>query len=143
VAAKVTAKLTACAWTSVCAEFDGTGVAASSFAISLVSGGGQAVTGTAIPAPVVAIVLDSAGHPVAAAPVNIYQTVTALTMDCPDRGRCPAAPVLTSSATVVVSGIDGTVTVPPLTVAGTATQTQIAFSAGTQGFATAVVTVQP
>jgi hypothetical protein len=87
--------------------------------------------------------VDVAGHPVAAAPVSVYQTVTSFDAACPARGRCPAAPVLATQATVEVSGIDGTVAVTPLVVSGQATQTEIAFSVGTQGFATVVETAQP
>jgi len=140
-AAQDTASMSACAWTSVCTQFTGTGVAASDLSVVLVRGGQQRVTGT--PVPVVAMVVDGAGHPVAAAPVSIYQTVTALDGACPSSGRCSAAPILASQAIVVVSGMDGTVTIVPLGVSGTATQTEIAFSVGTAGFTTAVVAVQP
>jgi hypothetical protein len=88
------------------------------------------------------LVQDGAGHPVVAAPVSIYQTVTAYTVACPDQGRCPAAPILASQATVAISALDGTVTIAPLTVNGAATQTEIALSAGTQGFATTILISQ-
>ena len=91
----------------------------------------------------VVLVQDGAGHPVAAAPVSIYQTVTALDATCPVTGRCPAAPILASQASVAVSGLDGTVTIEPLTVPGTTTQTEIAVSVGTAGFATTVLTWVP
>jgi hypothetical protein len=93
--------------------------------------------------PVVVLVEDLAGHPVAAAPVNIYQTATALDAVCPARGRCPAAAVLASQATVATSALDGTVTFVPLSVPGAAAQTEIAVSAGSAAFATATLTSQP
>ena len=127
---------------SVCAEFTGYGVAASALQISIQSGAGQSASGTTPFAPIVVLVQDGAGHPVVAAPVSIYQTVTAYTGSCPDRGRCPAVPALASQASVAVSGLDGTVTIAPLTVAGTSVQTEIAVSAGTVGFATTVLTSQ-
>jgi hypothetical protein len=137
------ATATACTWGNVCAEFDGYGVDPAVEAIAVMSGAGQAATGGAALAPVVVKVVDGAGHPVAAAAVSVYQTVTAYAGPCPATGRCPAAEVLASQATVVVSGIDGTISVVPLVVSGTATQTEIAFSVGTQGFATVVEISEP
>jgi hypothetical protein len=134
---------TACAWGNICARFDGFGVASANQAMAVVRGEQQSVVGGAPLAPVVAMVVDAAGHPVAAAPVSVYQTVTSFDAACPDRGRCPAAVVLATQATVEVSGIDGIVSVTPLVVNGKATQTEIAFSVGTQGFATVVETAQP
>ena len=109
----------------------------------MVSGAAQSVTGGAPLAPVVIAVVDASGHPVAAAAVSIYQTASAFDAACPSTGRCPAAATLATQATEAISGIDGTITVAPLVVPGAATQTEIAFSAGTQGFATVVVTSQP
>ena len=133
----------ACAWGNICAAFDGFGVDVASEGIAILSGGQQVVAGGAALTPVVVKVVDAAGHPVAAAPVSVYQTVTAYDVACPDRGRCPAAAVLATKATVDVSGVDGTITVVPLVVGGTATQTEMAFSVGTQGFAAVVATSQP
>ncbi len=134
---------TACAWGNVCAQFDGLGVAASAEAITVVSGAGQSVIAGAPLAPVVITVVDGSGHPVAAAAVSVYQTASAFDATCPPTGRCPAAATLATQATVEVSGIDGTITVTPLVVPGTATQTEMAFSVGTQGFATVIATSQP
>ena len=134
---------TACAWGNICARFDGFGVSPANQAIALVSGAQQSVSAGVAFSPVVVRVVDVAGHPVAAAPVSVYQSVTSFDAACPDRGRCPAVSVLATQATVEVSGIDGTVAVTPLVVSGQATQTEIAFSVGTQGFATVVETAQP
>lgn len=134
---------TACAWGNVCAEFDGFGVDAATEAIAIVSGAQQSVIAGAALLPVVVMVVDDVGHPVAAAAVSVYQTLTAFDATCPDRGRCPVAAVLASQATVAVSGIDGLVRVVPLALSGRATQTEIAFSVGRQGFATVVETAQP
>ena len=109
----------------------------------LTSGGQQAVTGGATPAPVTAWVSDGAGHSVAGAAVTVYQTVTALTLDCPPQGRCPAQPVLASKVTVATTDENGLVSVMPLMVTGSATSTQMAFSVGSAGFATARVTSRP
>jgi len=133
----------ACAWGNVCAQFDGFGVDPSAESITVVSGAAQSVAGGAPLNPVVITVVDDAGHPVAAASVSIYQMAFAFDAACPTTGRCPAAAILASQATVVLSGIDGSIIVTPLVLPGTATQTDLAFSVGTQGFATAVAIAQP
>ena len=132
-----------CGWTAVCAAFQVLGVAATELQIGIVSGGRQAATGGAALAPVVAQVSDGAGHPVAGAAVTVYQSATALTLDCPTQGRCPAQPVLGSKVTVVTTAADGTVSVSPLVVPGFATETSLAFATGPAGFATATVTNRP
>ena len=137
------ATATACAWNSMCASFAAIGVGQVQLQIAVVQGGQQAATGGAALAPVVTMVSDRAGHPVAGAAVTIYQTATALTLDCPAQGRCPAQPVLASKVTVATSAGDGTVSVQPLVVGGTATQTNLSFAVGAAGFCTASVTSRP
>ncbi len=141
----VQASATACAWTSVCVPFYGVGIAAGDLRLVLVSGGGQVLSGGAAASPIVVEVVDLAGHPVVAAAVNVYQTVTAWPGDCPTSGRCPAAPVLLSRVTEVDSGADGTAVITPLinSSSGSATQTEVAISVGTQGFATTTVIHEP
>ncbi len=133
----------ACAWGNVCADFTVVGTTQAHLQVVLTSGGQQAVTGGAAPAPVQAWVSDGAGHSVAGAAVTVYQTVTALTLDCPSQGRCPAQPVLASKVTVTTTDANGLVSVAPLVVTGSATSTQMAFSVGSAGFATAKVTSRP
>jgi hypothetical protein len=88
-------------------------------------------------------VTDAAAHPVAGAVVQIHQTVDAWQMDCPDRGRCPIAPVYTSSASSAISDADGLVTIIPAQVPGVAEITNIAAATGTQGFVSLAVQKQP
>ncbi len=109
----------------------------------LVSGGGQTVSGGAIASPIVVQVVDAAGHPVVAAAVNVYQTVTAWPGVCPTTGRCPAAPVLVSQVIEIDAGMDGSATITPLSTGGSGTQTEVAISVGTQGFATTTVIREP
>ena len=128
---------------SICEAFTATGVSSQNLAVSIVSGGGQVTQGGASLKPVTIVVTDSSGHPIASAPVTVSQTVTALNQPCPTHGRCPAAPILNSQVNTIVSSLDGTVTITPLSVPGVATQTELAISSGTQGFATAVVSSNP
>ena len=132
------APVTACAWTNVCATFEVFGVGNGALAAAVTGGGGQTVTGGAALGAVTVQVTDGAGHAVAGANVTVYQTVTAAGVGCPVTGRCPAQPVLGSLQSLAVSDAGGLITVVPLVVDGTSTQTEMAFAVGTAGFATAV-----
>jgi hypothetical protein len=125
----------ACAWTTVCANFATTAVASSAWRIAVIGGAGQLVVVPGNFAPVVAIVTDLSGDPVAGAPVAVHQTVNAAAIPCPARGRCPAVPVLASSVTAAVSDANGLVNVLPMQLAGLSEATRIAVAAGSQGFA--------
>ena len=137
------ASATVCGWSAVCGSFTALGVGQAHLQVAVASGGGQAATGGAALMPVVVRVSDGAGHAVAGAAVTVYQTVTALTLACPPVGRCPAQPVLGSQVTVVSSAADGTVSVSPRALTGSATQTHLAFSVGTAGYITATVSSRP
>ena len=107
----------------------------SAWRLAVVGGAGQSVPPTSITfAPVVLMVTDASGNPVAGAAVTIHQTVDAAEMPCPARGRCPVAPVLAASQAAAISDADGLVSVTPMQIAGTAGVTNIAVAAGTQGF---------
>lgn len=141
-AAGLSASAQACAWGMVCASFQAVSVSASEWRVVVVSGAGQVVTGGALQ-PVVARVIDGAGHSIAGAPMTIHETVTEQTMACPTQGRCPAAPVLASKTLSAVTDVSGQVTITPPTVDGASTATNVTISAGTQGFATAVLLRSP
>jgi hypothetical protein len=133
-AAGAQASVQACAWTSICTSFAAIGVDPSAWRLAIVSGAGQTVASSVAFAPVVVSVTDPSGHPVAGAPVTIYQTVDAAEMPCPERGPCPIAPVLASSQTASVSDANGLVSVTLLQAAGVAETTNLAVAAGMQGF---------
>lgn len=138
----VSATVSACLTQGVCSTFTATGVPPALFRLAWQSGAGQAVAGGAAYAAVVAEVTDAAAHVVAGGDVTVYQTVTSTPQPCPARGRCPAAPILATGVAVLRTGLDGRISVTPLTVAGVATQTQIAISSGDSGFATTVLSAQ-
>jgi hypothetical protein len=142
-AAGAQASAQACAWTTVCANFTAVGVDPSAWRIAVVSGAGQSVSSSAAFAPVVLVVTDGSGDPVAGVPVAVYQTVDAGEMPCPARGPCPIAPVLAASQTSAISDANGLVSVAPLQVAGAAEVTNIAAAAGTQGFVSLSLLQQP
>ena len=118
----------------MCAGFSAMGVDPANWRLTVVSGAGQAVALAGTFAPVVMMVTDGAGHPVAGAPVAIHQTVDAAQMACPARGACPVAPVLGAADGGGVSDVNGLVSVTPMQMAGVGEVTNIAIAAGTQGF---------
>jgi hypothetical protein len=125
----------ACAWTTVCANFAAVGVGAAAWRIAVSSGAGQSVPVAQTFVPVVLIVTDGSGDPVAGASVAVHQTVNTAAMPCPARGRCPVAPLLGSSVTAAVSDVNGLVSVTPMQIVGGTEVTNVAVATGTQGFA--------
>jgi hypothetical protein len=137
------ATATGCAWTTVCAGFTAQGVAASDLRLVIAGGAGQVVDADGSLGPVRLLVTDTASHPVAGAVVTIYQTVNGWEMACPVAGRCPVAPVYASSMLSASSDANGVVTVVPQQLSGVAEVTNIAASAGTQGFVSLALEKQP
>jgi len=133
----------ACAWDAVCAEFAAVGVDPSLWRLAVVSGSEQPVGVTGTFAPVVLMVTDASGDPVAGATVAIHQTVVAYEMPCQAHGRCPVAPELASSNGAAVSDANGLVAVTPMQLAGLAEVTNVAVATGTQGFVSLSVTQGP
>ena len=132
----------ACAWgwsgaslgPVVCAALSVVAVDPVNWRVAMVSGAGQTIALTGTFAPVVVMVTDVAGHPVAGALVAIHQTVDAAEMACPVHGSCPVAPVLGGSDVAGVSDVNGLVGVTAMQMAGVREVTNIAVAAGTQGF---------
>ncbi len=137
------ATATVCGRAGVCQSFTATGVSSHDMTVSIVSGAAQTVQNGAILQPVIIIITDASGNPIASAAVTVSQTVTAFNQPCPTRGRCPASAILNSQVNTIISSPDGTVTITPLSVPGVATQTELAVSAGTQGFATTLISSYP
>jgi hypothetical protein len=138
----------ACAWTltpatTLCANLSAVGVGPANWRLMVVGGAGQAVAIAGTFAPVVVIVTDVAGDPVAGAPVAIYQTVNAAEMACPAHGACPTAPVLAARVSASVSDANGLVSVTPMQIAGVSEVTNIAVATGTQGFASLSIAQGP
>jgi hypothetical protein len=137
------ALLSGCAWTSVCATFTTQGVDPAEFRLVAVSGAGQIVSANGALNPVVLLVTDAASHPVAGAVVQVYQTVDAWQLPCPDRGRCPIPPVLASTQYSLISDANGLLTITPQQLVGVAETTNLAAATGTQGFLSLTLEKQP
>jgi hypothetical protein len=134
-AAGATATGQDCAWTNVCVGFTAVGVSASAWRLVVDSGASQTVVSPVSFVPVVLMVTDVNGDPVASSSVTIYQTVYAAAMTCPTRGRCPVAPRLMQATSTATSDANGLVSVTPTQIAGVGEVTNLAVAAGTQGFA--------
>ena len=133
----------ACAWATVCAGFAAVGVDPAAWRLVVVSGAGQNVAGAAAFVPVVVMVTDVGGDPVAGAQVVVHQTVNAAEMACPARGPCPVAPVLAAATGSSTSDANGLVSVVPMQIAGVGELTNVAVAAGTQGFVALTVAQSP
>jgi hypothetical protein len=137
------ALLSGCAWTNICATFTTQGVDPAELRLVAVSGGGQIVAANGALSPVVLLVTDAASHPVAGAAVQIYQTVDAWQLSCPDRGRCPIPTVLASTQYSLISDANGLLTITPQQLVGVAETTNLAAATGTQGFLSLTLEKQP
>ena len=129
------ATASACAWTTICAPFTVTGVADSDLQLEAASGSLQSVAAPTPFTPVVLLVTDPSGHPVAGAAVTVHQTVEPWSPPCSGPGRCPIAPVYESSTATLISNLDGTVVFAPLELPGRPGQpgiTHITAATGTQ-----------
>ena len=137
------ALLSGCVWTSLCATFTAQGVDPAELRVVAVSGAGQIVSASGALNPVVLLVTDAASHPVAGAAVEIYQTVDSWQLACPNRGRCPIPPVLSSTQYSVISDANGLLTITPQQLVGVAETTNLAAAVGTQGFLSLTLEKQP
>jgi hypothetical protein len=108
-----------------------------------VSGAGQIVSAGGTFAPVVLRVTDTDSNPVAGAVVEVYQTVDAWQLACPDRGRCPIPPILASSQYSVISDANGLLTITPEQLPGLAETTNLAAATGSHGFLSLTLEKQP
>ena len=81
-------------------------------------------------APVMLQVTDAFGNPLAGAAVLFAETLYGWTEPCPAQGRCAAAPVLGQQMVQAASGIDGSVTLTPLSPEGLAARLLVTAATG-------------
>ena len=116
------ASANACLTTSSnCAAFSAFGSRPEFATLTAVSGTSQSIPMGSTPAPVTMRVLDNNGNPMAGGFVTVHQALYAWSPPCPRHGRCAQPQLLAVESTTVVSALDGTVTITPLTMAGVAT----------------------
>jgi hypothetical protein len=126
---------------TACAGFNAIGARPEFAGLAAVSGTAQSVAVGTAAAPVVMRVLDMNGNPMAGGTVTVTMALYALAPPCPVHGRCASAPLLASSAVTATSGLDGSVTVTPLSLAGVGTKLvglAVTGNSGTLGFSVEV-----
>jgi hypothetical protein len=102
--------------TANCAGFTVTPVHPETAALAPWSGISQYISLGQAFAPVVLRVTDAFGHPLAGATVTFAELLEGWTEPCPLQGSCAPAPVLGEQTLQATSGIDGFVTLTPLSV---------------------------
>jgi hypothetical protein len=122
---------TAClAGTTNCATFTVTPVHVETTALAAWSGTSQYIAAGQAFAPVVLRVTDQFGHPLAGASVTFAELLVGWTEPCPVQGTCPPAPVLGQQIVQATSGIDGLVTLTPLSGNGVAARLLVMAATG-------------
>ncbi len=106
--------------TTSCATFTVTPVDLQTVALAPWSGTSQYIAESQNFAPVVLHVTDAFGNPVAGAGVVFYETLDGWTEPCGIDGPCAPAPVLAQQTVQAISGLDGSVTLTPLSQNGLA-----------------------
>ena len=124
----------ACAWSTVCATFSTVAVENAVLQVLVASGATQVASAGGALGPVLLRITDGAGHGVAGASVNVYETVTGAEPPCPATGRCPIAPVYQATQFQAISDLSGLVSITPLTIAGIPQNSNVAATVGTNGF---------
>jgi hypothetical protein len=81
-------------------------------------------------APVVLHATDAFGDPLAGATVLFAETLDGWTEPCPAQGGCAAAPLLAQQMVQATSGIDGSVTLTPLSSQGLAARLLVMAATG-------------
>jgi hypothetical protein len=115
------ANVSAClSGSSQCVTFSALGSRPEYAALEPVSGTQQILPVSGTPAQIVLRVLDMDGNPMAGGVVSLYQALYAWAPPCPPHGRCVQQPLLETQTATAISGLDGTVTFTPASLAGTA-----------------------
>ena len=106
--------------TTSCATFTVTPVDLLTMTLAPWSGTSQYIAASQTFTPAVLHVTDAFGNPVAGATVVFYEMLNGWTEPCGTEGPCAPAPVLAQQTVQEVSGIDGSVTLTPLSQNGLA-----------------------
>jgi hypothetical protein len=107
--------------TSSCATFQLFGSRPEFATLAAISGTSQSMQVGTTPAPVAIRVFDMDGNPMAGATVSVSQALYSWTPPCPQHGRCPQPQLLSTQSSTVISAIDGSLSITPLSLPGIAT----------------------
>jgi hypothetical protein len=142
IAAGSTSTVQGCAWTTICAAWTVYGVDPAQWLITLTSAAQQITHAAQTLAPVTFTVTDANGDILPGATVTLYQTSYAWEGVCLSQ-RCPSAPVLANTRTTAISDTNGLITVTPLQVPNVPQTVAIAAVTGSNGFASASLSITP
>ena len=120
--------------TTNCATFTVTPVHPESAVLAPWSGTTQYVYASQTFAPVVLHVTDAFGDPLAGATVTFAETLDGWTEACPAQGECDPAPVLAQQSVQAISGIDGSVTLTPVSANDQAARLLVTAATGDATF---------
>jgi hypothetical protein len=126
----VTVPVNACLNTATCAQFDVVSVYPDTAQLQPIAGVAQNLPSPQPFTPITLEVTDPAGDPMAGAIVTFYQTLNAWTPPCSAQATCPPAPLIRQKTVQVTSGVDGSVTLTPLSSQGQPTRLYIAAVTG-------------
>ena len=129
--------------TTTCAVFEAFGSRPEYATFAAMAGVNQSMAVGSTPSAVTARVLDTNGNPMAGATVTVNQALYAWAPACPSHGRCAQAQLLAAQATTVVSGLDGSITITPLTLPGIPTNLQGIATTGNAGSLTFTIEQHP
>jgi hypothetical protein len=107
--------------TSYCANYVAFGARPEYAALEAVSGTSQSLLDTGTPSQVVLRVLDMDGNEMVGATVTSYQTLYAWTPPCQLHEVCTLGELLATNVTTSTSAMDGSVSIAPISIPGTAT----------------------
>jgi hypothetical protein len=116
--------------TTSCATFTVTPVHSETAVLSAWSGTSQYISLSQGFSPIVLRVTDAFGHSLAGASVTFAERLDGWTEPCPVQGGCAPAPVLGQEILQTVSGVDGTVTLTPLSPNGVAARLLVLAATG-------------
>jgi len=108
--------------TSQCVTYRALGARPGYASLQSVAGTAQSVATSATPGMITLRVLDMNGNPMAGGTVSFYQSLYAWSPPCPARGRCVQPALLARQTSVATSGLDGTVSFIPASLAGVPTR---------------------
>lgn len=130
--ASVASSVNAClAGTASCASFNVIPVQASTETLVAWSGMSQYIAASQTFAPVVLHVTDAFGDPVTGASVMFAEAFYGWTAPCAQQGSCPPGPLLGTQTAQMTSGLDGSVTLTPMSTNGVAGRLLVMAVTGT------------
>jgi hypothetical protein len=107
--------------TSQCVAFSAYGARPEYALLESISGNSQILAASGTPSQIALRLVDMDGNPMAGGSVALYQALYAWSPPCSPHTICTQGPLLATQAATATSAIDGSVTFPPVSLPGVAT----------------------